>query len=241
MYLTRPQSSHFDPARFGGHSPRENHFDWDLYYRFKDRRERFWRDRIETDAEFRAQIAEHFTAFQRSIGDTVRLLQPVPNPRVLDIGLSSEQLDRAVLTQTQGEITVLDVQPEAGRSYDTAFGARGSFVLDDVISFAKRNDGSHQFDLVYSVGLIEHFPDKADILDAHLSLTRPGGLTLIYVPIDTERNRALTALAAEWENFGHRELLAPDELRQICDRPDLHVIAEAAVGFFAAVWLRKHR
>ena len=39
MFLTAPQSSHFRPEVFAGKAPRENHFDWGLYYRFKDQRE----------------------------------------------------------------------------------------------------------------------------------------------------------------------------------------------------------
>jgi len=239
VYLTAPQSSHYDPSRFDGSSPLENHFDWDLYYRFKDERERFWRNRIDTDPGFRAQVADHFAAFQRSIETTIGLLQAVESPRVLDIGLSSEQLDRAVLTRTTGEIAVMDVQPEAGRSYERAFAGRGSFILSDVVSYARDDAHLNQFDLVYSVGLIEHFPDKADILGAHVRLARPGGLVLIYVPIHTDANRALTMLATEWENFGHRELMTPDELQQVCARSDLEIVAAQAVGLFAAVWGRK--
>jgi SAM-dependent methyltransferase len=239
MHLTSPQSSHFDAARFHERSPRENHFDWDLYYRFKDQRERFWRDRLDREPEFRALAAGHFAAFHASIETTMRLLQPFDAPRVLDIGLSSEQLDRAVLKRTRGRVAVLDVQPEAAKSYEQAFAGRGSFILDDVISFARVEANRGQFDLVYSIGLVEHFPDKTDILDAHVRLTSPGGLLLLYAPIDTEINRRLTGLASEWENFGHRELLTPDELRQMCAHPDLDVVSAEAVGFLSVVWARK--
>lgn len=239
MYLTSPQSSQFDPSKFAGRSPRENHFDWDLYYRFKNQRERFWRDRVDADAAFRALIADHFSAFQRSIEQTIELLSSTPAPRVLDIGLSSEQLDRAVLTRTGSHVAVLDIQPAAADSYARAFGGRGSFVLGDVISYARDAANREQFDLVYSVGLLEHFPDKAEILDAHVRLSRRGGLVLIYVPIHTDTNRELTGLVPEWENFGHRELLTPDELAAACAHPDLEIVARDAVGLFAAVWARK--
>ena len=66
-----------------------------------------------------------------------------------------------------------------------------------------------------------------------------GRLVLVYVPIDTETNRRLTSLASEWENFGYRELLTPEELHQICAGPELEILAEETVGFFAAVWARK--
>jgi 2-polyprenyl-3-methyl-5-hydroxy-6-metoxy-1,4-benzoquinol methylase len=239
MYLTAPQSSHYDRTKFEGRSPRENHFDWELYYRFKDERERFWRARVDEDAGFRAQVADHFAAFQRSIETTLRLLAGIESPRVLDIGLSSEQLDRAILKKTRGQVAVLDVQQEAERSYERAFGGRGSFILGDVISVAREGARAGEFDLVYSVGLLEHFPDKSDILDAHVSLTKPGGVVLIYAPIHTEANRTLTTLVPEWENFGHRELLTPGELQHACTHPELDILAAEAVGFFSAVWARK--
>jgi SAM-dependent methyltransferase len=239
MYLTVPQSKHFDARKFHGCSPRENQFDWDLYYRFKDERERFWRERLDRDAAFREIASEHFAAFQRSVDVTLALLKATPDPRVLDIGLSSEQLDRAILRRTGGGVEVLDVQPEAGRSYEQAFAGRGSFVLGDVITFAAEAANAARYDLVYSVGLIEHFPDKTDILDAHVRLTRPGGLVLIYVPIDSPANRQLTSLAPDWENFGHRELMTPGELHHTCLAAGLDIVRSEAVGFFSAVWARR--
>jgi SAM-dependent methyltransferase len=239
MHLTAPQSSQFDATKFSRLSPRENHFDWDLYYRFKDQRERYWRERLDGDASFRALATEHFTSFQRSIETTMRLLEPFAAPRVLDIGLSSEQLDRAILKRTRGHLTVLDLQPPAEEAFKRAFGDRGTFVLDDVISFARVESHREQYDLVYSIGLIEHFPVKIDILDAHVQLTSPGGVLLLYAPIDTDTNRRLTGLACEWENFGHRELLTPDELQAICAHPDLEILAAEPVGFLSAVWARK--
>ena len=237
MFLTAPQSTHFDARVFAGRDPRENHFDWGLYYRFKDRREAFWRERIDVDASIRELATAHFTAFQRSVKTTLALLPP--QPHVLDIGLSSEQLDRAILMHTGGRVTVLDVEAEAAQSFRDAFGARGAFVLGDVISFAREPANRAQYDLVYSVGLIEHFPDKTDIVGAHVALAKPGGLVLVYVPIDTPVNRGLAGVAAEFENFGHRELLTPAELGAACGHPELEVVAADEVGFFAALWARR--
>ena len=124
-------------------------------------------------------------------------------------------------------------------AYERAFGGRGTFILGDVITLAR--DGTHggRYDLVYSIGLLEHFPDKSEILAAHIRLAKPGGLILIYVPIDTEANRTLTGMAADWENFGYRELLTPEELGRACDDPALEILQIEAVGFFSAVWGRK--
>jgi 2-polyprenyl-3-methyl-5-hydroxy-6-metoxy-1,4-benzoquinol methylase len=226
---------------FAGASARENHFDWALYYRFKDLRERFWRQRIVGDQDVQTLARDHFSAFQQSIDFTLHTLADTPSPDVLDVGLSSEQLDRAILTRTSGHVLVLDIEAEAERSYKQAFGGRGAFTLGDLISFAGDDRNANRFDLVYSIGLIEHFPDKTDIVGAHVRPAKPGSLVLIYVPVDTPVNRRLTSMAAEWENFGYRELMTPEELRDACRHPDLEVVRVASVGFFAALWARKRQ
>ncbi len=158
---------------------------------------------------------------------------------MLDVGLSSERLDRSLIGRAGAEVVILDVQQEAAGSYQRVFGSRGKFILGDVLSFAGDEHHRETFDLVYSVGLIEHFPDKTDIVEAHVSLAKPGGLVLFHVPIDSEDNRRLTSLAAEWENFGYRELLTPEELKAVCHHPGLSVLSSEAVGFFSSLWARK--
>src|SRR4030095_1660258 len=138
-----------------------------------------------------------------------------------------------------GRVTVLDVEADAAQSYRDAFGDRGAFVLGDVISYAAEPANHGTYYLVYSTGLIEHFPDKTDIVGAHVALTKPGGLVLVYVPIDTPVQRNLVGLAAQVENFAHRELMTPEELRQACLHPELEVVAADEVGFFAALWARR--
>jgi SAM-dependent methyltransferase len=239
LFLTTPQSTHFREEKFEGHSPDENHFDWELFYRFKDQRERFWLAHLEADSGFRSLVEGHFARFQDSIDRTVGLLEGTDAPRILDVGLSSEPFDRSLMKRMGAKVVVLDVQPEASQAFDNVFQGNCSFVLDDVITHAANPVHRDAFDLVYSVGLLEHFPDKRKILDAHIALTRPGGLVLIYVPIDTPAVRELSRLAAEWENFGYRELLTPDELRSAVADPRLEVVRSEPVGMFAAVWARK--
>jgi SAM-dependent methyltransferase len=41
---------------------------------------------------------------------------------------------------------------------------------------------SSSFDLVYSVGLVEHFDQPGPVIESHVRLTRPGGRTLVIVP-----------------------------------------------------------
>jgi 2-polyprenyl-3-methyl-5-hydroxy-6-metoxy-1,4-benzoquinol methylase len=239
MFLTTPQSSHYRPEKFDHLAKTENHFDWELYYRFKEQRERFWFAKLDTEPRFRTLVAEHFNDFQSSMVRTVRYLEGRTNPKVLDVGLSSEQFDKHLIDSLGAEVTVLDVQQEAEIYFDRVFGGAASFVLGDVNSFSRVDENAAQYDLVYSVGLIEHFPDKTDILRSHVRLTRPGGIVLLYAPLDSELNREFTQAVPEWENFGYRELLTEEELAAACEHPELEVLSTAATGLFSILWARR--
>ncbi len=54
----------------------------------------------------------------------------------------------------------------------------GSFLREDFLDFKQKES----FDLVYSIGFIEHFIDWPAILEQHANLVRPGGLLIISVP-----------------------------------------------------------
>jgi 2-polyprenyl-3-methyl-5-hydroxy-6-metoxy-1,4-benzoquinol methylase len=67
--------------------------------------------------------------------------------------------------------------------------------------FAK-NLNMPQFDLVYSMGLIEHFEDVSGVIKKHLDLLKPGGILLLGLP----NFRGVNHLFLRW--------LAPDLLKQ---------------------------
>ena len=120
MYLTEPQSPHFDATRFAGAARNANHFDWELYYRFKDERDAYWMEQLASDAEFQQQAREHVRAFDESIERTRALLRPVARPRILDIGLSSEKLDGSLIDTLGARLTVVDVEAAAEDYLPTA-------------------------------------------------------------------------------------------------------------------------
>ena len=238
MFLTSPQSSHFDATRFATAAPNANHFDWELYYRYKDERDGYWIEQLGGDTEFHREARAHVLAFDGSIARTRALLGGVPRPHILDIGLSSEKLDGTLLDELDARLTVVDVEA-AAEDYLGMMDADSRFVISDVISLAQQAEHAGQYDLVYSVGLIEHFPAKDAIMGAHCQLAAIGGLVLIYAPIDTPLNRRLTSMIPELENFGYRELLSPAELAEAVSCPDLEIVASEAVGLFSAVWARR--
>ncbi|MCL0065578.1 class I SAM-dependent methyltransferase [Dehalococcoidia bacterium] len=58
-------------------------------------------------------------------------------------------------------------------------GVEGTILCQDIFqtSFQKES-----FDVVYSMGLIEHFENPAEIIDAHIKLLKNGGTLIITMP-----------------------------------------------------------
>jgi SAM-dependent methyltransferase len=70
------------------------------------------------------------------------------------------------------------------------------------------------FDIVLSVGLIEHFPDeyKPEAFELHRRFLRPGGVAIITTPRDQIRGRAFYRIMADYMNYGYRELMRVEQL-----------------------------
>ena len=71
-----------------------------------------------------------------------------------------------------------------------------------------------EFDIVLSVGLVEHFPDehKPLVFEFHRRFLKPGGYAVITTPRRQFRSRAFYVVMADLMNFGYRELMDPLQL-----------------------------
>lgn len=67
----------------------------------------------------------------------------------------------------------------AAESLFRALGLPGRHVTADIFS---DHGLAGRFDLVYSIGVIEHFEDPRRIITRHLECCRPGGIALILLP-----------------------------------------------------------
>lgn len=67
-------------------------------------------------------------------------------------------------------------------------GIDGECRCEDVLSNTLKEN---HFDVVYSLGVIEHYENPRPLIDAHLRLTKPGGLVLIAIPNYTGIHRRL--------------------------------------------------
>ena len=149
-------------------------------------------------------------------------------PKILFLGSAEgyEALQLAAM-YPGGHVTMVDYDPfcrdvrfaEFPERYpflgtDAATGHRRVWYKDELrVDFEVKDirdlDYGPVFDVVLSVGLVEHFPDayKPLAFDFHRRFVRPGGWVLMTTPRDQPRSRAYYHLMRDRLNFGYRELM----------------------------------
>lgn len=95
----------------------------------------------------------------------------------------------------------------------------GNAYLTDLTKGDITDEIQRQFDVVYSVGLIEHFRDRMikKIIGAHFQLCKTGGLVVICVPTPTLQYRIVRKgmeLAGKW-GFPDEKPLKDEDLDDI--------------------------
>jgi 2-polyprenyl-3-methyl-5-hydroxy-6-metoxy-1,4-benzoquinol methylase len=58
-------------------------------------------------------------------------------------------------------------------------GVKGTILCEDVFQTTFEKES---FDIVYSMGLIEHFESPAEIIEAHIKLLKKGGILILTIP-----------------------------------------------------------
>jgi 2-polyprenyl-3-methyl-5-hydroxy-6-metoxy-1,4-benzoquinol methylase len=123
-------------------------------------------------------------AFVVSTRNLQRLLERYVRPgmTVVEVGCAPGK-HLAWVTHTLGaHVSGLDYSArglEFSRRLFEALGLTGDLRCEDLLNTTLANDA---FDLVYSVGVIEHFDDPRPIVARHVALARPGGVVVIAVP-----------------------------------------------------------
>lgn len=86
---------------------------------------------------------------------------------------------------------------------------REEMEIDYVVSDIRDLDYGKEFDVVVSIGLIEHFPDeyKPLALDFHRRFLKPGGYAVMTTPRLHPRTRMFYLLFGDLMNFSYRELM----------------------------------
>lgn len=152
----------------------------------------------------------------------------VRRPRILFLGSAEGYEAMQLLAMYPGGHTVLvDYDPfcrdvrwaEFPAAYpflgvDAATGHRRAWRKEElsmefVVADIRDLDFGAEFDVVLSVGLVEHFPDayKPLCFDFHRRFVKPGGWVVMTTPRDQLRSRAYYHVMRDRLNFGYRELM----------------------------------
>ncbi len=75
-------------------------------------------------------------------------------------------------------------------------------------------DYAPDFDIVLSVGLIEHFPDehKPHAIEYHRRFLKPGGYAIVTTPRKQLQSQLYYRIMGEVMNFGYRELMTCEQM-----------------------------
>ena len=108
-----------------------------------------------------------------------------PGARALEIGCGRSPWLPHLARAHRCEIAGIDIEPHAAelaRANLAGAGTRGEVLCGDGFLLAERPELRGRFDLVYSMGVMEHFADVVDRLAILAGYLRPDGRILTTVP-----------------------------------------------------------
>lgn len=84
------------------------------------------------------------------------------------------------------------------------------YIIDDIRSLPF----GREFDIVLSVGLLEHFPDehKPEVLEWHRKFLKPGGYAIMTTPRNQVRARLFYRIMEDVMNHTYRELMTVPQM-----------------------------
>lgn len=116
--------------------------------------------------------------------DFMRLMRRYVRPgmRVLEVGFAPGKnlvwLAKALGARASG-VDYAGQGVETGKRLFSAVGVEGDLRCED---FFATTFPSRSFDVVYSLGVVEHFDDPRTIIQKHADLLAPGGKALVVIP-----------------------------------------------------------
>jgi len=86
---------------------------------------------------------------------------------------------------------------------------RDQMAIDYVVEDIRDLPFGREFDIVVSIGLVEHFPDayKPEAFELHRRFLKPGGYAILTTPRNQIKSRAFYTVMANHMNYGYRELM----------------------------------
>lgn len=156
--------------------------------------------------------------------------------RILEIGCGRSPWLPFLALRLGCRVAGIDIEPHAAdlaRANLAGAGAAGTIHCGDAFALTARPELRHTFDLVYSMGVLEHYDDAAARIAVLADYLKPGGRILTTVPNLQGMNWLLQRLADRRTLRAHvvydRTLLA-----RVHEAAGFSTIASGYAGFFDA-------
>jgi len=196
---------------------KNENFDWDEYFNNIDS----YNGVPEIDYKqffinMRQVLKEDEELISLSMGGVLRNLLrdlKMDKPDILELGAGTGFLSRILLTMYGGKSVLVD---KCNASYNAFLDMKSKFntdgrdityIVDDIFNFSTEQ----RFDIVCSFGVVEHFPDKKEIVEVHKKFLTENGVMIIIIPMDSKLTRMYYETFPE-KNLGYRELLSKKEI-----------------------------
>lgn len=148
-----------------------------------------------------------------------------PSGRVLDAGSGGGRLALAVAeNHPELEVDGIELAPDKVTQSEAGAVERGLPNVRFVVGDLTRIGRIGEYDLVYSVDVLEHVADDGAAMRSIAAALRPGGIALIHVPRARPR-RFFPALADHHQDDHVRDGYEPDDLRVRLTAAGLAVVA----------------
>ncbi|MFD1019154.1 class I SAM-dependent methyltransferase [Thalassobacillus hwangdonensis] len=91
---------------------------------------------------------------------------------------------------------------------------KNDFNIEYVVDDIRNLDYGKEFDIVLSVGLLEHFPDeyKHEVVDWHRKFLKDGGYVVMTTPRSQVRSKLYYQIMADVMNHTYRELMTVEQM-----------------------------
>ena len=207
------------------HNKKKTDFDWDTFFALKptdkiiDKADKILQNIRQDFKENKYQIT--FTLHE-VIGDLFKNIELDFPLKILELGAATGFLTRFLINQYRGTGVLVDKNKIAYERFlanEKEYRNHITYINEDIFHL----DLPNKFNLVCSFGLIEHFKDKEQVINAHKKFVDPLGYILILVPLNTILTRIFYAVHPEL-NLGYRELLSKVEFENILIDQGLEII-----------------
>jgi SAM-dependent methyltransferase len=157
-----------------------------------------------------------------------------PGRQVLEAGCGGSPWLAYLARERRCLVTGIEIDPHAARRAEANLagaGSRGEILVRDAFDVASNPELLGRFDLVYSMGVLEHLANPVDGLLALAAYLRPGGRVLTTVPNLRGWNGMIQYLGSVDELEMH-EIYDLPRLAWIHDCAGFEHLASGYVGFF---------